>query len=598
MSTSRSKKPRLNASCYLKIKEIEKFQFQDEYFEVMVWLQDEQERMMTDGLDVPLDVSLVYEDGNVVSSDLMADVDPITPAVIKNGRASIRVKINDLSMNHGNRKFCLLVSVKGNSPSVLPVRSDPTSVIKHRLIIKPDVIWEEEWFKDEGGRDKCIEIGLELKDSKNNLVNRKVPLLATLLYQNGIEVSRQDILKIGPESDLFIINGKARIRFRIDEVSRSHQNQAFTIKIAPDISTDPLFNDISPVVSEKVIVRSKRNNKKRKESAAIAAATAAATSLSRHHSNGTPFQHSYDSIAPISSNGVESSSVMSRSFTPRTEHQPNISRNTDLGSNFHQALLNTLGWISEVLKTIQKIKWQPLGIEQYPPNILPPPKGPNLLYHMENPNSSIDQILDRYKSVVMDDLHLILNTLEPMLQSTSSEQQEDSGIGNTADEDMPPPMPSLVQRQQSSAYIGETENTASVPYVNTYTGSVAVQESSVQYIIAKVVVTKNVKLGFPVFNSGKQLLGFYKESDQVDADTMQLSFVPLAHAKASAKLMKENVDSAADSLERGIQGNSESVFRRSDFPNLQQMKESAWIRYMNKVTADDSFELDVNFFDL
>lgn len=47
--------------------------------------------------------------------------------------------------------------------------------------------WEEEWYKDEGGRDKSLGFTVELVDSSGAMVkNRRVPLKTTLLYGSGV----------------------------------------------------------------------------------------------------------------------------------------------------------------------------------------------------------------------------------------------------------------------------------------------------------------------------------------------------------------------------------------------------------------------------
>lgn len=64
----------------------------------------------------------------------------------------------------------------------------------------PDV-----WYKDEGGRDKCIELTIRLKDHNDDvIVERRVPLKVVLLYADGNKVIKQEILKISPDSKLHL----------------------------------------------------------------------------------------------------------------------------------------------------------------------------------------------------------------------------------------------------------------------------------------------------------------------------------------------------------------------------------------------------------
>jgi len=114
----------------------------------------------------------------------------------------------------------------------------------HQLRLSRDVIWEDEWFKDEGGRDKGISLTVELLDATGTLVsNRRLPLKVVLVYQTGqeaikknkscvylieicswtnlhfIQVARQDILKIVDTPEIIVQGGKAEIKARIEEVS-------------------------------------------------------------------------------------------------------------------------------------------------------------------------------------------------------------------------------------------------------------------------------------------------------------------------------------------------------------------------------------------
>jgi len=72
-------------------------------------------------------------------------------------------------MNHGNRKFVMCISPQDDSlhPNVLPCYSFPTEVVNYRLQITntPDALW----FKDQGGRDKCIDLDIELRNAQNEV---------------------------------------------------------------------------------------------------------------------------------------------------------------------------------------------------------------------------------------------------------------------------------------------------------------------------------------------------------------------------------------------------------------------------------------------
>jgi len=180
-------------------------------------------------------------------------------------------------MNEGNRRFCIRVATSAEHDESTYVKTGGVFVINHALKLADDLEWPEEWYKDEGGRDKCIAVGVELRDASGKVVTtRKVPLKVMLFYQTGTPVGRQDILKLNTGSTtggvsgsdasasagmhaggggggsnggstLCVVNGHAEVKARIDEVSRSHQGWGFMLRIGPDVAKYPLDNDVSPV---------------------------------------------------------------------------------------------------------------------------------------------------------------------------------------------------------------------------------------------------------------------------------------------------------------------------------------------------------------
>lgn len=80
-------------------------------------------------------------------------------------------------------------------------------------------------YKDEGGKDKCIEYRVSLRDGNNRTVrDRKVSLKLTLNYVNGTVVSHQNILVLSPDSRLLIDEGgDGLLKVRINEVSNRHR---------------------------------------------------------------------------------------------------------------------------------------------------------------------------------------------------------------------------------------------------------------------------------------------------------------------------------------------------------------------------------------
>ena len=147
--------------------------------------------------------------------------------ISKSGSIRLIVRINELSMRYDNKKLVLCASTENvNGLYVQSAISLPMLCVKYRyvkrfytlqnimscfyslcsLVIEnatlPDI-----WYKDEGGRDKCIELTICLRDHDNKIiVERKVPLKVVLLYADGNVVLKQEILKISPDSKLHLGN--------------------------------------------------------------------------------------------------------------------------------------------------------------------------------------------------------------------------------------------------------------------------------------------------------------------------------------------------------------------------------------------------------
>ncbi|CAM9694482.1 unnamed protein product, partial [Phaeothamnion confervicola] len=105
-----------------------------------------------------------------------------------------------------------------------------------------------------------MELQLALEDATGRgPPPQRVPLHVKLLYENMDVPYQQEILTLSPESDLITTDvGTARIRFRIEEVSKNHRGQRFRLQVGPDIKENPTLGNIAPVLSEPVLVLSKR----------------------------------------------------------------------------------------------------------------------------------------------------------------------------------------------------------------------------------------------------------------------------------------------------------------------------------------------------
>jgi hypothetical protein len=200
-------------------------QFVNEWFAITIFVVNENGQLTSGGSEKYVEVVLGAKSAEGEGSDTvhylpdLFEVDAPEPTLrIVNGRATVRVKILECSMNDSTRNFFIEArSSKSGSSEVSPARTGDIVVINHQLQLCDNLVWEDEWYKDEGGRDKCMSFGVELRDSKGKLVERKVPLKITLVYANGNEVERQDILKL-MDCDSMCTGGRAEIKARIDEV--------------------------------------------------------------------------------------------------------------------------------------------------------------------------------------------------------------------------------------------------------------------------------------------------------------------------------------------------------------------------------------------
>jgi len=416
-----------------------RFPFVCSWFPLKVMLMDAKKQLKS-GWRLRLIIQLLYENGEVVpnqerimhvegadgaatqgeASNGMTEQKPGLSDVARpplilptSGNLDVRVRINDVSMQHENRSFCIRVSggpVEGESKipayiSFLPATSPPLTVVRHALKILDQP--PPTWYKDEGGRDKCIAINAQLVDSHDApVMNREVALKVILCYEgeDQSEVKNQSILKmptdIQPKVDR---SGKVAVRVRIEDVSKNHQKQAFVVKITPDLLV-PEFHDISPVLSSPIIVLSKRNKRRYKRDAeggdspelhaqqhSAAFANAAMFALGAQAVNSTlnlPFNKNTANtnvnalLNPAAlAQSAASSSVLPAVTPSGTLAKPNalsptgvgvgggmskevsISFPPSLSPTFAESISHLINWSQHVADLLSKIEWQHVGFE-------------------------------------------------------------------------------------------------------------------------------------------------------------------------------------------------------------------------------------------
>lgn len=160
-----------------------------------------------------------------------------------------------------------------------PTLSAAITVVQYRLSVK--ILSEPTngsydasegvWYKDESGREKSIDILVEALDEHDSLLtNRNITLKPFLIYYGSGElVARQDLLQVLPDTRLSINDsGVASMKFRINDVSKNHQKQPFSILVSPHLPPphqNQVCLDVAPACSDSITVKSKRTKRIRSD---------------------------------------------------------------------------------------------------------------------------------------------------------------------------------------------------------------------------------------------------------------------------------------------------------------------------------------------
>lgn len=277
----------------------------------------------------------------------------------------------------------------------------PITIVSARLKVDP-IDWEPTWYKDEGGREKCMQVRVTLSDKNGDPVGgRKIPLKFTLLYDNGqsLRVLNQDILKVFGSGRQYM-NPNASpvvISFRIEDVSKNHQGMAFKLEIAPDSLRTA--SDIAPGISPPVSIRSKRNKRQRSSGSSFAAArTGSAGSES--------FRDTHTSTMASSAAGVVG---VSAAVPQHQQYQaPTMAGVSDIQA-LRAAMRGVIRWTEEVVNGLYPLKWQVIGYAQFPDGTV----DYNRPYHsMPNPNECIQRVLSMYSDETRENLRTLLEAVE------------------------------------------------------------------------------------------------------------------------------------------------------------------------------------------
>lgn len=331
-----------------------------------------------------------------------------------------------------NLGICL--SLHCHNVQVTHVYTSAIHLVNYKLYVQPKE-WEEAWYKDEGGRDKCIVAQIELQNANGTLATGiRAPIRLALRYGDlqSTPVRNQDLLRILGHPKQFIDpdTGTASIRFRIEDVSKNHQGQDFKIAISADSSR---FADIAPTYTPAVSVRSKRTKRQRMSAATTDTSSNTSTSAKSykeeikrssmtsagateagggrpvhpqqqhtiqqdrlphlevasqsHSSNLKPlmadFQELKSKLQQQQHYGMKGGGYASRIEPSSASSNASFARKRD-------ALLGILNWAEEVVNGLYPLQWKIVGYAPFPDGSL---DHNHPYYSMPNPNSVISKLL-------------------------------------------------------------------------------------------------------------------------------------------------------------------------------------------------------------
>mmetsp|Transcript_10643 Transcript_10643/g.31111 ORF Transcript_10643/g.31111 Transcript_10643/m.31111 type:complete len:796 (+) Transcript_10643:32-2419(+) len=290
------------------------------------------------------------------------------------------------------------------------VSTRPTQLVNYKIRATVESDWESIWYKDEGGRDKCMEVSVAIYDKDGQLkTGENIPLKPVLCYDVSggapeSKVGNQEILRTLGTANIVLDKdtGRTKLRFRVEDVSKNHQGQNFCLKVAPDIGTKR-YKDIAPAFTPAVNVRSKRNKRSRGGSNRQPSGRNENTGRSTDSPNATRQR-----LSGVFGGGQEG-------LRPGGQGATLNPNNADA---LQQAMRGIIGWADLVVNEIYPLMWQVLGYQQHEDGSGPDYTRP---YHnMPNPNGVITRILNAYTDQVRGHLRVLLSAVEEAQASSAA----------------------------------------------------------------------------------------------------------------------------------------------------------------------------------
>jgi hypothetical protein len=385
--------------------------FSNEPFEVEFSIEAARGSSDSPPTNVSVQASLLEEAaGTDTGGELVLSVleDPRISASRRTGKVRCRVRLvqpphHAATMSPSMqmpRSFAIRLSTKESIVSEVTTRKVHVVAAKLKVIADP---WNPIWYKDEGGRDKCMEVHVQVYDARDEpLSDLSGPLQLTLCYDeksNYMTVINQELFRsLGTKQSSALENGRARVRFRIEDVSKNHQGQDFSLKVA--VANAP---SIAPGYTPSVSVRSKRNKRQRvsmsggggggsAEGSSTSQPVPSGVGLSRA-AGGSQLQASSSSRPAYDHPNYPSPRMMLEGTSPNEQD-----------AMIRGAIQGVAQWADDVVNSLYSLQWQVLGYAQ---TVDGSPDYSRPYHNMPNPNQHISRMLSQYSETIHGQLRLL-----------------------------------------------------------------------------------------------------------------------------------------------------------------------------------------------
>lgn len=524
--------------------------FSEEEFEFDVGVEGISTDMHA-ALDVKVD-SMTQDDEPSV--ELIMTESPL----LLQGKCTIRCRLKSNWVSRARPAPHVRLIISAKKADGMPCCTEMISLVNTKLSIRASEDWSQIWYKDEGGRDKSMQVICTAINVQGEIVKEKIPLQVTLCYAGikPVPVANQEILRLlkkGRKLQIDKFSGRATLQYRIEDVSKNHQGQDFCLRI----SASNEFSDVGPGYSPSVSIRSKRNKRAR------------AT-----HSRG-------------SSGGSE------RSKSPPLPAANHFEFSLTEGVNVEQlrdALDSVCTWADEVVNGLGPLQWHVVGYAQHPDGS---PDYDRPFHNMPNPNVWINHVLSSYAQSTRENLRLLQHAIDqaaavPMRKRRLLGQKEHfhSERGNDIQMKRPAAFQysdtSIPAAEQSASHVDihsptfpphrhqdyiRNRELAFEPTEIPQRARSDSRENEVEYVLAQLYksVRTGDRLGFPAYSHRKELLGFYRNTG-----AMRMAvFIPLSNH--NQEFGPAEVIQARNILNEAISRKSRAVHSLKDWGSIEHL---------------------------